>query len=73
MNSFAWFLIIAGLAIAGIGLVLLVGPSIPWLGRLPGDFRFEGEHTRVYFPLTTCLLLSAVLTFLLWLIRNLTR
>jgi hypothetical protein len=49
------------------------GPAIPWLGRLPGDIRIEGEHTRFYFPITTCVVLSLVLSAVAWLVRNLTR
>jgi Protein of unknown function (DUF2905) len=73
MNNLGWLLIIAGLAIAAVGAVVLLGPSIPWLGRLPGDIRIEGAHTRIYFPLATCLLLSVVLSLVLWVIRRLSR
>jgi hypothetical protein len=67
--SFGWMLLVLGLVIAGIGLVWLMVPSIPWLGRLPGDIRIETENTRFYFPLATCLLLSLVLSLFLWVIR----
>ena len=67
--SFGWILLILGLIIAGIGLVWLLAPSIPWLGRLPGDIRIERENFRFYFPLVTCLLLSLLLTLVVWLIR----
>ena len=66
-------LLVLGLVIAGAGLVWILIPSIPWLGRLPGDIRIEGEHVRFYFPLVTCLLLSVVLTLILWLVRWLWR
>jgi Protein of unknown function (DUF2905) len=68
-SSFGWLLVILGLVIAGIGLIWILAPSIPWLGRLPGDIRIETEHTRFYFPLATCLLVSVVLSLILWLIR----
>jgi hypothetical protein len=67
--SFGWLLLVLGLAVAGIGLVWLLAPSIPWLGRLPGDIRIETENTRFYFPLMTCLLLSLALSLVLWLVR----
>ena len=54
---------------AGIGLVWILAPSLPWLGRLPGDIRIEKDNFRFYFPLVTCLLLILVLSLLLWLIR----
>jgi hypothetical protein len=40
------------------------------LGRLPGDIRIENEGTHFYFPLTTCLVISIVLSLLLWLFRR---
>lgn len=67
--GFAWILIIVGLSLAALGLVWLLAPSIPWLGRLPGDIRIERDNVRVYVPLATCLLLSVLLTLVLWAIR----
>jgi Protein of unknown function (DUF2905) len=67
--GFGWMLLIFGLISAAIGLVWIMAPSIPWLGRLPGDIRIERENFRFYFPLATCLLLSALLSVGLWVIR----
>ena len=58
-------LIIAGVVIAGLGLLLAFGPSIPLIGRLPGDIRIERDSVRVFIPLGTMLLVSIVLTILL--------
>lgn len=60
-------LLIVGLAIAAIGALLLLAPKVPWLGRLPGDIVFEGRRVKVYLPLATSLLLSLLLTLLLYL------
>jgi hypothetical protein len=68
-SGFGWTLLVIGLIITGIGLVWILAPAIPWLGRLPGDIRIEKENVRFYFPLMTCLLLSLVLTLILWIIR----
>jgi hypothetical protein len=68
-SGFGWMLLVIGLIIAGIGLVWILAPAIPWLGRLPGDIHIEKENVRFYFPLMTCLLLSLVLTLILWIIR----
>ena len=68
--NFGWVLLVFGLAVAGVGLVWIFAPSIPWLGRLPGDIRIEGENFRFYFPLATCLLLSLVLSLVVWAIRR---
>ena len=62
------------LIIAGI-LILLVGISWPWisklpLGRLPGDIVVDRENFRVYFPLTTMIVLSLVLSAIAWLLRK---
>lgn len=63
------FLIVLGLAI------LVVGIAWPWLarlglGRLPGDIRIEKDGFGFYFPLTTSIVVSVVLTLLLWLWRK---
>ena len=64
-----WMLLVLGLLIAGVGLIWILAPSIPWPGRLPGDIRIERENFRFYFPLATCLLLSLVLSLVVWLLR----
>lgn len=66
-------MIIVGLIIAGIGVVWLIAPSIPWLGRLPGDVAIERENFRFYFPIVTCILISVVLTGIVWLVRSFSR
>ncbi len=68
-TGFGWMLLILGLVIAGVGLIWMLAPSMPWLGRLPGDLRIERESFRFYFPLVTCLLLSLALSLVLWVIR----
>ena len=63
-------LIIAGLVIAGIGILLALGPKIPWLGRLPGDIMIEKRNFKFYFPITTSIIISIILTLLLYLLRK---
>lgn len=70
-TNLGWVLLALGLFIAGIGLVWLLAGSIPWLGRLPGDIRIERENFRFYFPLATCLLLSLLLSLVIWAVRSL--
>jgi hypothetical protein len=67
--GFGWLLLVLGLVLAGVGLVWILAPSIPWLGRLPGDIRIERENFHFSFPIVTCLLLSLVLTLVVWLVR----
>lgn len=73
MSHPAWTLILMGLVIAGIGAIWLWAPHIPWLGALPGDIRVEGKGFRFYFPVVTCILLSLLLTGILWLVRFFSR
>jgi hypothetical protein len=60
-------LVIAGLVIAGIGLLVMVG--VPF-GRLPGDIVIRRGSGTFYFPLATCIVLSIILTLLLSLLRR---
>lgn len=66
------WLIVTGIAIAVIGvLVILLGKV--GLFRLPGDFSFGGRNWRVYFPLASSIILSLILTLILWLIHYFSR
>lgn len=70
MNSSpAALLIGAGVALILIGLLIWSG-SLSWFGRLPGDIRIERESVTVYFPLVSMLLVSAVLSLVLYLVRR---
>ena len=73
MQHPGWLLIIIGLIIAGIGVVWLLAPYIPWIGRLPGDIAVERGHFHFYFPIVTCILISVVLTGIMWLVRFFSR
>lgn len=55
------------IVVAGIALVLLARTSLP-VGRLPGDIIYRGKHTTFYFPLATSILLSVVLSVVLYLV-----
>jgi hypothetical protein len=72
-SGFGWMLFIVGLAIAGIGLIWVLAPNLPFLGRLPGDIVIERENSRFYFPIVTFIVTSAVLSLVTWLIRTLVR
>ncbi len=62
-------LVVAGLLLAGIGLLLILGDKLPFrIGRLPGDIVWKGKNTTFYFPLMTSILLSVLLSLVLWLI-----
>ena len=61
-------LIVIGLVMALVGVLLVVAGRVPWIGRLPGDMSIERGNWTFYFPLGTSILLSIVLTLVLWLI-----
>jgi hypothetical protein len=69
MPSLGRVLLVTGLLLALVGAALLAAERLPWLrlGRLPGDLRIERGNFRFYFPLATSILLSVVLSLLLWL------
>jgi hypothetical protein len=62
-------IIIAGVVLVFVGLLVWAG-ALNWFGRLPGDIRVEGEHTRVYVPLVSMLLLSLLLSLAVYLLRR---
>ena len=70
MNDLGKFLVIAGLLIAAMGALLWSGFGKGWLGRLPGDINYSKDDFSFHFPIVTCLLVSAVLTLLMWLFRK---
>lgn len=65
------YILIAGGAIVLIGLVVyFFGDKLHWIGRLPGDIRVERQNFRFYFPITTMILLSLLLTIVINLIKR---
>ncbi|PLY00182.1 MAG: DUF2905 domain-containing protein [Desulfuromonas sp.] len=60
----------AGLLITFIGLAITFGPKIPWLGKLPGDIYIKRENASFYFPVTSCLLVSAFISLILWFLKK---
>lgn len=78
MNSqVGWILVGLGVTIAIVGLILVFAPSIPRLGRLPGDIVIEHDRTRIFLPITTSIVISVLLSLLLtgiaWLVRFFSR
>jgi len=67
-------LVILGVALVVIGgIVMLLGRAGLPLGRLPGDIVYHGKNMTFYFPLASCILISIVLSIVLFLIGRLTR
>jgi hypothetical protein len=71
MPQLGKILITIGIILVIAGLILyFAGGRLTWLGRLPGDIRIERENFKLYFPLTTMIILSLLLTLILWIIRK---
>jgi hypothetical protein len=70
-NGLGKILIVAGGLIVILGLIILFSGKIPFLGKLPGDLYFKGKNWSFYFPLATSILISIILSLILYLIRKL--
>jgi len=71
MNGLGRQFIIIGLVLLAAGLIISFAPKLPtWLGRLPGDINIKRDNVSFHFPLMTCLLLSALLSLIMWLFRK---
>jgi hypothetical protein len=70
MNDLGKLMVIAGLILAAVGALLWMGIGKGWLGKLPGDIQVTRGNFGFYFPIATCLLISAVLTLIAWLFRR---
>jgi hypothetical protein len=68
VNELGRALVVLGLVVVALGVVLLLVGRVPWIGRLPGDIHLQRGNWTFYFPLGTSILLSIVLTLVLWLI-----
>lgn len=70
VRSLGLLLVLVGVLVVVAGLLVWSG-ALSWFGRLPGDVRVEREAVRVYVPVTSMLVASAVLSAVLWLVRKL--
>ncbi len=68
MGDLGRLLVVLGVLLVLVGLVLMVMGRVPWIGRLPGDIHVQRGNWSFYFPLTTSILLSVVLSLLLYVI-----
>jgi hypothetical protein len=71
MNDFGKLLVVGGIVMAGIGALLWSGLGRGWLGKLPGDINYSRSNFSFHFPIVTCLLVSAIVSLVLWILRKL--
>jgi len=70
MAGFGKTLILFGIILVAVGVVFSLVGKLPWLGHLPGDIYIQRERYAFYFPLTTCLLISAIISLVLYFLRR---
>lgn len=63
-------LAIVGAILLALGAVLVLTAKIPWIGRMPGDISYTKGSFTFYFPLATCILISLLASFVLWLFKR---
>ncbi len=69
-QQFGKILIFAGVIIAAVGLLFLFGDKLPFIGKLPGDIYIKKKNFTFYFPLATSILLSLIISLILYLLRK---
>ena len=70
MSEFGKTLIVFGLMLLIVGVVLSLAGKLPWLGNLPGDVAIQRGRFTFYFPITTCIIVSAVISLVLYFLRR---
>ena len=71
MGQIGKLIILAGVILVIIGVIIsFAGNRFGWFGNLPGDIKIEKENVRIYFPVMTMIILSIVLSFLIWLFKK---
>jgi uncharacterized protein HemY len=63
-------LVLVGLLLALLGGLILAGGKIPWIGKLPGDILIRKKNFTFYFPLTTGIIISIILSLLFWFLNR---
>jgi hypothetical protein len=70
LESIGKALVVAGVLFLVLGGLFILAGKVPWLGRLPGDILIKRKHFTFYFPLATSIVLSILLTLILWLLSR---
>ncbi len=70
MTGLGKTLIYIGIVLIILGLIVSMAGKIPWLGHLPGDITIQRDRFTFYFPLTTCILISVIITLVLYFFRR---
>jgi thiosulfate reductase cytochrome b subunit len=70
MGGLGKLFIVFGLILVLVGLLISFGAKLPWIGRLPGDIYIKKEHFSFFFPITTSIIISIILTLVIYFFRK---
>ena len=70
MPSFGKILVVTGIVLIVVGLAVMYGPKIPWIGKLPGDISIKKDNFTFYFPIATSIIISILLSILFSIFRK---
>ena len=70
LSAFGRILIIIGIILIVVGGLFLFGSKIPFIGRLPGDIAIQKKNFSFYFPVTTSIIISIIISFIMWLLSK---
>lgn len=70
LSSFGKFIFLAGILLCIVGLLFIFGSKIPWFGKLPGDILIHKKNVTFFFPITTSIIISLILTFIVYMLRK---
>ncbi|HHT9136388.1 MAG TPA: DUF2905 domain-containing protein [Candidatus Wunengus sp. YC60] len=70
LNAFGKILIFVGIIMIVVGGIFMFGSKIPFIGRLPGDIAIQKKNFSFYFPITTGIIVSIILSFIMWLLSK---
>ncbi len=66
MKGLGYLLLITGGILAAAGLILILFPKIPFLGKLPGDIIIQKKNFSIHFPVVSCIIISVILSLVFW-------
>jgi len=70
MNGLGKTLIYLGILLVVVGVIFSLAGKLPWLGHLPGDISIQRERFSFYFPITTCVLISVIISLVVYFFRR---
>jgi uncharacterized protein YybS (DUF2232 family) len=70
MDGFGKTLIYLGLLLVIVGVIFTLAGKVPWFGRFPGDISIQKERFTFYFPITTCIVISIIISLVLYFFRR---